>query len=59
LDYGVHPDIEIKPEAEDPTDGYETVDQEITAKEPHTGRAFMDDKRKVWDIVSNISGNHS
>jgi hypothetical protein len=27
LDYVVRPDIEVKPEAEDPTDGYETVDQ--------------------------------
>jgi hypothetical protein len=27
LDYVVRPDIEVKPEAEDPPDGYETVDQ--------------------------------
>jgi hypothetical protein len=27
LDYVVRPDIEVKPEAEDPAEGYETVDQ--------------------------------
>jgi hypothetical protein len=27
LDYVVRPDIEVKPEAEDPADDYETVDQ--------------------------------
>jgi hypothetical protein len=36
LDYGVRPDIEIKPEAEDPAKGYETVDQEMTARSRHT-----------------------
>jgi hypothetical protein len=38
LDYVVRPDIEVKPEAEDPAEGYETVDQEMTARAPHTGR---------------------
>jgi hypothetical protein len=37
LDYVVRPDIEVKPEAEDPTEGYETVDQEMTARAPHMG----------------------
>jgi hypothetical protein len=37
LDYVVTPDIEVKPEAEDPADGYETVDQEMTARAPHVG----------------------
>jgi hypothetical protein len=41
LDYGVHPDIEVKPEAEDPAEGYETVDKEITERSPHTGRSFV------------------
>jgi hypothetical protein len=27
LDYGVRPDIVVKPEAEDPAEGYDTVDQ--------------------------------
>jgi hypothetical protein len=30
LDYVVHPDIAVKPEAEDPAEN-ETVDQEMTA----------------------------
>jgi hypothetical protein len=48
-----------QPEAEDPSDGYETVDQEMTARAPHTGRSFVDDRRKVWNIMSNICGKHS
>jgi hypothetical protein len=59
LDYGVHPDIAVKPEAEDPADGYKTVDQEMTARTPHTGMSHVDDRRKVWDIMSNICGKKS
>jgi hypothetical protein len=59
LGYVVRPDIEVKPEAEDPDEGYETVDQEMTSRAPHTGRSFVNDRRKVWDIMSNICGNHS
>jgi hypothetical protein len=36
LDYVVMSDIAVKPEAEDPADGYDTVDQEMTARAPHT-----------------------
>jgi hypothetical protein len=32
LDYVVRPDIVVKPEAEDPEEGYDTVDQEMTAR---------------------------
>jgi hypothetical protein len=59
LDYVVFPDITVKPEAEDPVEGYDTVDQEIMAREPHMGRSFVDDRRKVWYIMSNICGKHS
>jgi hypothetical protein len=59
LDYVVRPDIAVKPEAEDPEDGYENVDNEMMARAPHTGRYFVDDRRKVWDIMSNICGKHS
>jgi hypothetical protein len=59
LDYVVCPDIAVKPEAEDPDENYETVDQEMMARAPHTGRYFVDDRRKVWDIMSNICGKHS
>jgi hypothetical protein len=55
----VWPDIEVKPEAEDPADGYETVDQKMTARAPHTGRAFLNDRRNVWEIVSTICGRQS
>jgi hypothetical protein len=58
LYYGVRPYIEVKPEAEDPAEGFETVDQEITARSPHTSWAFVNDRRKVWDIMSNICGEH-
>jgi hypothetical protein len=37
LDYVVRPDIAVKPEAEDPVEGYDTVDQDTTARAPHTG----------------------
>jgi hypothetical protein len=59
LDYVVRPDILVKPEAEDPTEGYDTVDQEMTVRAPHTGRAFVDDRRQVWDIIFNICCKHS
>jgi hypothetical protein len=59
LDNVVRPDIAVKPEAEDPAENYETVDQEMTARAPHTGRSFVDDRRNVWDIMSNICGKHS
>jgi hypothetical protein len=59
LDYFVRPDIAVKPEAEDPAENYETVDQEMTARAPHTGRSFVNNRRKIWDIMSNICGKHS
>jgi hypothetical protein len=59
LDYVVRSEIAVKPEAEDPPENYETVDQEMTARAPHTGRPFVNDRRKVWDIMSNIYGKHS
>jgi hypothetical protein len=58
LDYVVRPDIEVKPEAEDPAEGYETGDQEMTAREPHTGLYFVNDRIKVWDSMSTIYGKH-
>jgi hypothetical protein len=59
LDYVFRAEIVVKPEAEDPPDNYETVDQEMMARAPHTGRPFVNDRRKVWDIISNICGKHS
>jgi hypothetical protein len=31
----------------------------MTARAPHTGRSFVNDNRKVWDIMSNICGKRS
>jgi hypothetical protein len=59
LDYVVRAEIAVKPEAEDPPENYETVVQEMTARAPHTGRPFVNDRRKVWDIMSNICGKNS
>jgi hypothetical protein len=59
LDYVVRAEISVKPEEEDPPENYETVDQEMTARAPHAGRPFVNDRRKVWDIMSNICGKHS
>jgi hypothetical protein len=59
LDYVVRPDIAVKPEAEDPAENNDTVDQKMTARAPYTGRSFVDDRRKVWDIMSNICGKNS
>jgi hypothetical protein len=59
LDYVVRPDIAVNPEAEDSAEGYDTVEQEMTARLPHTRQAFVDDRRKVCDIMSNICGKHS
>jgi hypothetical protein len=58
LDYVVHAEIADKPEPEDPPEKYETVDQEMTARVPHTGQTFVNDRRKVWDIMSNICGKN-
>jgi hypothetical protein len=58
LDYVLCPDIEFKSEAEDPAEGYETVDQKMTAREPHMGRSSMNDRHKVWDTMSNICGKN-
>jgi hypothetical protein len=37
LDYVVRTDIAVNLEAEDPVYGYDTVDQDMTEREPHTG----------------------
>jgi hypothetical protein len=59
LDYVVRAEIAVKPEEEDAPENYATVDQEITTRAPHTGRPFVNDRRKGWDIMSNICGKHS
>jgi hypothetical protein len=58
LDYVVRPDIAVTPEAQDPSADYDTVDQEMTIRAPHTGRTFVNDIRKVWAIMPNICGKY-
>jgi hypothetical protein len=31
----------------------------MTARAPHTGKSFVNERRNVWDIMSNIFGKHS
>jgi hypothetical protein len=31
----------------------------MTARAPYTGRSIVDDRHKVWYIMSNICGKHS
>jgi hypothetical protein len=47
LEYVVRPDIAVKTEAEDPAYGYDKVDKEMTKRAHHTGRAFVDNRRKA------------
>jgi hypothetical protein len=49
----------VESEAEDPVGGYDTVGQGMTARALHSGRAFVNDRHNVWDIMSNICGRHS
>jgi hypothetical protein len=58
LDYVIRQEVEVKPHASDPSENYDTVDLEMTARAPHSGRTFQDDKRKVWDIFSNMCSKH-
>jgi hypothetical protein len=58
LDYVIRQEVEVKPHASDPSDNYDTVDLEMTARAPHTGRTFQDDKHKVWDILYNMCSKH-
>jgi hypothetical protein len=40
LDYVIRQEVEVKPHASEPSDNYDTVDLEMTARAPHTGRTF-------------------
>jgi hypothetical protein len=48
----------VKPHASDPSESYDTVYLEMTARAPHTRRTFQDDKRKFRDILSNTCAKH-
>jgi hypothetical protein len=44
LDYVFRAEIVVKPDEEDRPENYETVDQEMMARAPHTGRPFVNDR---------------
>jgi predicted DsbA family dithiol-disulfide isomerase len=44
----------VTPEADDPAEHYDMVDQEITTHAPHFGINFENERRKDWDIMSNV-----
>jgi hypothetical protein len=54
----IRQEVEVKSPASDPSENYDTVDLEMTAHAPHTVRTFQDDKRKVWNILSNMCAKH-
>jgi hypothetical protein len=58
LDYVIQQEVEVKSHASDPSENYETVDLEMTARSPYTGRTFQHNNRKVWDILSNMCAKH-
>jgi hypothetical protein len=58
LDYVIRQDVKVKPHASEPSENYDTVDLEMTARSPHSGSTFQDDKPKVWDILSNMCVKH-
>jgi hypothetical protein len=59
LGYIFRAETTLKPEADDLAEDYDTVDQNRTARAPYSGRAFVNDRRKVWDIMSNMCGKDS
>jgi hypothetical protein len=58
LVYIVSKDVEVPDAAEDPDGGYLRVEQDIIHRAPHSGSAFRNDRRTVWDVMSNICVNH-
>jgi hypothetical protein len=58
LDYVIRQEFEMKYHATDPSENYDTIDWEMTARAPNTGRTLQDDKRKFWDILSNMCAKY-
>jgi hypothetical protein len=59
LDYVTRAETALKPEADDTAEDHNTSDQGVTTHARHSVRAFVNDRRKVWDIMSNICRKHS
>ena len=63
LAYAIRTDVTPPAEGDDPAAGdagsiYDTPDLEMIARAPHSGTAFRQDKRAIWDYMSNICGAH-
>jgi hypothetical protein len=43
---------------DDPEDGYLMVEKEIIHRAPHSGPAFSNERRTVWDIMSKFWCQH-
>jgi hypothetical protein len=48
LSYVNRPNAAVPTEADDPSEGYETVNIEMIARGPHSSSAYQLDNRKVW-----------
>jgi hypothetical protein len=54
LAYSVRTDVEAHRAAEYPAAGYLMVGQDNIHHAPHSGPAFRNYRRTVWDVMSNI-----
>jgi hypothetical protein len=51
LAYVVRAEVLVQPHAQDPSNGYPTVQEEMVARMPHTHPAYREDNIAVWDII--------
>jgi hypothetical protein len=51
LAYVVRNDVNVLPHNTDPSGDYNTVQEEMVARMPHTHTAFREDNIAVWDII--------
>jgi hypothetical protein len=58
LAYAVRTDVAVPDAADYPAGGYMMVEQEIVHRALHSGPAFRNDRRAVWNVMSNICGQH-
>jgi hypothetical protein len=58
LAYAISSDSVVPTGVSDSADGYLKVYQAVIHHALHTGTSFRNDKRTMWDIMSNICGQH-
>jgi hypothetical protein len=51
LAYVVREDAVVPPSAQNPSNGYATVQEEMVARMPHTHIAYREENIKVWEII--------